>query len=86
LFAQTGLSDSDVVAHTLAANAAEFDRLDGRDELYERRRNSLLKQIERRRAGWAKQIRRASETVIDADFEESLPPTLASPDGPVGND
>jgi hypothetical protein len=86
LFAQTGLSESDVTAQTLAANAAEFDRLDGRDERYQSRRNSLLKQIERRRAGWAKQKRRASETVIDADFEESPPPTLASPDGPVGDD
>jgi hypothetical protein len=76
LLAQTGLSQSDVTAQTLAANAAEFARLDARDELYQSRRNSLLKQIERRRAGWAKQMRRASETVIDADFEQSPPERL----------
>jgi hypothetical protein len=76
LLAQTGLSESDVTAQTLAANAAEFARLDARDELYQSRRNSLLKQIERRRAGWAKQIRRASETIIDADFEQSPPERL----------
>ena len=77
LLAGLGLSDSDVTAQTLSTNAEEFDRLDARDELYQSRRNSLLKQIERRRAGWAKQIRRASETVIDADFEESPPRHLA---------
>ena len=76
LLAQTGLSESDVTAQTLAANAGEFARLDARDELYQSRRNLLLKQIERRRAGWAKQIRRASETVIDADFEQSPPERL----------
>jgi hypothetical protein len=75
LLAQTGLSESDVTAQTLAANAA-LDRLDARDERYQSRRNSLLKQIERRRAGWAKQMRRASETVIDADFEQSPPERL----------
>jgi hypothetical protein len=79
LLAQTGLSESDVTAQTLAANAAEFARLDARDELYQSRRNLLLKQIERRREGWSKQIRRAGETIIDAGFEAS-PPSLASPD------
>jgi hypothetical protein len=77
LLARAGLSDSDITAQTLSTNAQEFNRLDARDELYQSRRNSLLKQIERRRAGWAKQIRRASETIIDADFEESPPRHLA---------
>ena len=76
MLAQAGLSDSDITAQTFSANSGEFDRLDACDELYQSRRNSLLKQIERRRAGWAKQMRRASETVIDADFEESAPQHL----------
>jgi len=86
LLGRLGLSDSDITAQTLSANAEEFNRLDARDELYQSRRNSLLKQIERRRAGWAKQIRRASETIIDADFEESPPRHLVrrTRDGVVG--
>ncbi len=77
LLAQAGLLESDVTAQTLTKNAEEFDGLDARDEHFQSRRNSLLKQIERRRAGWAKQFKSSGETVLEGEFEESKPHDVA---------
>lgn len=76
LLAQAGLSAADVTAQSILTNAHEFDRLDRQNELHENRRDALLQQIERRRSGWAKQIRRASEDIVDAEFKESAPNAL----------
>ena len=39
-------------------------------ERHEARRDNLLQQIERRRAGWSARVQRASEDIIDAEFKE----------------
>ena len=57
-------------------NASEFDRLDAQNQRHEDRRDELLQQIERRRSGWAKQVRRASEDIVDAEFKELTPNAL----------
>ncbi|SEC59441.1 hypothetical protein SAMN05444161_1440 [Rhizobiales bacterium GAS191] len=78
LLARAGLSAADVTAQSLSTNALEFDRLDRQNERHEYRRDALLQQIERRRAGWAKQVKRASEDIVDAEYKESAPNALAA--------
>jgi hypothetical protein len=73
MFAEAELSEADVLARSLSVNAQEFDRLDQQNERHEYRRDALLRQIERRRAGWAKQVKRASEDVIDGEYTEPTP-------------
>jgi hypothetical protein len=77
LFAQAGFSASDIAAQSLLSYAEQFDRLDQREEHYETRRDSLLKQIERRREGWAREFRRTSENLIEVGCDESPPHALA---------
>lgn len=61
---------ADVDLHSLSAQSREFDRLDERDERLAGYRDEILRQIERRRSGWAKLVRRASEEIIEGDFHE----------------
>jgi hypothetical protein len=77
--AGAGLSEQDVIAQSLSENAREFDRLDQQNERHEYRRDALLQQIERRRAGWAREVKRASEDIVDAEFKESTPNALGQP-------
>jgi hypothetical protein len=79
LLAEAGLSLADVTAQSLSMNAAELDRLDQQNERRENRRDAILLQIERRRAGWAKRVQRASEDVVDAEFRENPPGVLDVP-------
>jgi hypothetical protein len=60
-------------------DAAELDRLDQQNERRENRRDAILLQIERRRAGWAKRVQRASEDIVDAEFRENPPGVLDGP-------
>jgi hypothetical protein len=50
--------------------AVELERIDLQVERHESRRDSLLRQMERRREGWGKRVQRASEDVIEAEFSE----------------
>ncbi len=70
LLAQAGLSMGDVDLQSLSTQSQEFDRLDERDERLAGRRDEILRQIERRRSGWAKLVRRASEEIIEGEFHE----------------
>jgi hypothetical protein len=79
LLAKAGLSMADVAAKSLSSEAVELDRLDQQNERRENRRDAILLQIERRRAGWAKRVQRASEDVIDAKFRENPPGALGGP-------
>jgi hypothetical protein len=67
----TGLSLDDVAVQALSIKAEELDRLDLQNEGYEHRRDAILQQIERRRRGWSKVVKRASEEIIDAEFTET---------------
>ena len=70
LLAQAGLSMADVDLQSLSEKSDELDRLDERDERLAGRRDEILRQIERRRSGWAKFVRRASEEIIEGEFHE----------------
>jgi len=70
LLTQAGLSMADVDLQSLSTQSTEFDRLDERDERLAGRRDEILRQIERRRSGWAKLVRRASEETIEGEFHE----------------
>ncbi len=86
LLAQAGLSMADVDLESLSTQSTEFDRLDERDERLAGRRDEILRQIERRRSGWAKLVRRASEEIIEGEFHE-LPSGApdVGPDGSAGS-
>ena len=66
----SGFSLSDIAAHAITVMAVELERIDLQVERHESRRNSLLRQMERRREGWGKRVQRASEDVIEAEFSE----------------
>jgi len=68
-----GLSAGDVIEQATLDRAPELDRIDDRIGSYERRRDSLLQQIERRHAGVGRLVSRATEEVIEAEFEEVAP-------------
>jgi hypothetical protein len=70
LLAQAGLSMADVDLLSLSEESVKLKRLDERDERLAGRRDEILRQIERRRSGWAKMVRRASEEIVEGEFHE----------------
>jgi hypothetical protein len=79
LLSKVGLCAEDVAAQSLYLRADHLDRLDRQAERHECRRDAILQQIARRRAGWARHVRRATEDVVDAQFEEHPPPAADRP-------
>jgi hypothetical protein len=77
-----GLSARDVIEQATLDQATELDRIDDRIGSYERRRDSLLQQIERRHAGVGRLVSRATEEVIEAEFQELAPDTDQKTDAP----
>jgi hypothetical protein len=74
LLKNAGLSLEDVTLRAISVNAREFDRLDQQDERHEQRRDSILRQIERRRNGW-ESTKQDTDQVVDAEFTVT-PPAL----------
>ena len=68
---RAGLSWNDVGVQALSIKAEELDRLDLQNESYENRRDAILQQIERRRRGWSRVVKHASEDIVDAEFTET---------------
>ena len=71
------------ICNRYPTESSELDRLDERDERLAGRRDEILRQIERRRSGWAKLVRRASEEIIEGEFHElpsGAPDIAAGPD------
>ena len=73
------------ICNRYPAISAELDRLDERDEQLARRRDEILRQIERRRSGWAKLVRSASEEIIEGEFHEVPPGAPDVKDGPYAS-
>jgi hypothetical protein len=87
LLRAAGFSIADVTAQSLTVNAVELDRIDQQTQRHEERRDRILQQIERRRAGWSRQVQRASEDIVDAEFQEATRGNLAGrADGAVPED
>ena len=66
----SGFSLADIAAHAITVMAIELEKIDLQVERHESQRDSLLRQMERRREGWGKRVQRASEDVIEAEFSE----------------
>ena len=66
----SGYSFADVDAHAMTVMGVELEKIDLQVERHESRRDPLLRQIERRREGWAKRVQRATEDVVEAEFRE----------------
>ena len=74
--ASAGLSMDAAMAHTLAAKITEIERIDRLSMNAEIRRNAALREIERHRAGFSQALRRASNDVVDAQFEQVQAPQI----------
>jgi hypothetical protein len=73
LLSAKGLSMDLAVARALASNIGPFERIDAMISNLEARRNAALRELERRRASLALALRRATDDVIDAEFEDVAP-------------
>ena len=72
VLASAGLSSEAVTAQTLALKIDIVERIDRMMATAEARRNSVLREIERHRASFARTLRRAVQDVEDAEaFEDA---------------
>jgi hypothetical protein len=70
LLAQAGLTRDAVAAATLAERIDDFERIDRMIMMAEARRAAALREIGRHRDSVAQALRRATDDVEDASFEE----------------
>jgi hypothetical protein len=68
-----GLTRDAVVAHTLAANLSLIDCIDQMIMAASKRRDAILREIERRRASLADNLRRVTDDIEKADCEIVTP-------------
>lgn len=73
LLAKAGLTIDAVQAETLVLQFDAVERIDRLEATAEHRRNAILREIERHRAGFASSLRRAAAKVEDAAFEDVTP-------------
>lgn len=71
LLQKRGLSAADVTAHSFLLSLPAIERIDRLVSLADHRRDALLREIERKRASFAQQVRSATADVIDADRAET---------------
>ena len=65
-----GLSMDAAVAQTVAIRLAEIERIDRMTMNAELRRNAVLREIDRHRQSFGQTLRRASDEIVDAQFEQ----------------
>jgi hypothetical protein len=70
VLASAGLTTESVIAQTLALKIDVIERVDRMMVMAEARRNSVLREIERHRASFARTLRRAVQDVEDAEAVE----------------
>jgi hypothetical protein len=59
-----------VTARTLSANIDDLERIERMIMGAEARRNAALRELERHRKATAEALRRATDDVVDAEFED----------------
>jgi hypothetical protein len=64
-----GLSMDSVTARSRVANLDSFERIERLIASAEARRNAALRELERYRSAFAERLRRATDEVLDAEFE-----------------
>jgi hypothetical protein len=83
LLASKGLTMDVVMANTLSANIDTVERIDRMVMSAEVRRNAALREIERHRSCIAETLRRATDDVVDAEFEDVVPAALTQQEAPA---
>jgi hypothetical protein len=68
-----GLTMDDVMAQTLSVKISDIERIDGIVMRLEARRNSVFREIERRRARFGTALRRSVDEIEDGEFTEIGP-------------
>jgi hypothetical protein len=74
--ASANLSMDAVMAQALAGKLNEIERIDRVTMNAEVRRNAILREVDRHRASLGQSLRRASDEVEDAQFEEIKAPQI----------
>jgi hypothetical protein len=59
----------EVMAQTLSINLNDIERIERMIASAEARRNAILREVERHRATWAQDLRRAAQQAEDVEFE-----------------
>ncbi len=80
LLCATGLTVESVTAEVFVAISEALERIDRMMMSAESRRNTALREIERHRSSFAQALRRASEEVVEAEFEDVAPDRRAQKD------
>jgi hypothetical protein len=83
LLASRGLTMEGVAARTLAANIDAVERIDRMVMSAEGRRNIALRELERHRSAVAEALRRATDDVVDGEFEDVAPAARAPQAAPA---
>jgi hypothetical protein len=69
LLAAAGLTMDAVMAQTLSINLNDIERIQRMIANAEARRNAILREVERHRATWGENLRRAAQQAEDIEFE-----------------
>ena len=77
LLKQAGLGPEAIAGETLAANIDTFDQIDAMIMRAEARRNTVLREIERRREVLARRLREAAQVIEGAEFSQLPAPQAA---------
>ena len=78
LLASAGLTMDAVMAQTLSVKVDDIERIDRMIMGAEARRNLALRELDRHRASLADRLRRASDDVVDAQFEQVEAPQVTN--------
>jgi hypothetical protein len=73
LLRRAGLTMDDVMAQTLSVKISDIERIDGIVMRLEARRNSVFREIERRRTRFGTALRRSVDEIEDGEFTEIGP-------------
>ena len=70
---KVGSTMETVTARAMSKNIDKIERMDRMIMSAEVRRNAALREMERRRSGFAEALRRASDDAVEAEYEEVAP-------------
>jgi hypothetical protein len=79
LLSAKGLGMDLTLARALASNISPFERMDAMTMNFEARRNAALRELERHRESLALALRRATDDVLDGEFEDVAPALSGQP-------
>jgi hypothetical protein len=74
-----GLDLEAVASEALCADIRDVEAMDRLAMMAEQRRNNALREVERRRGGFGAALRRASDNIIDAEFQDAPPAPRIKP-------